>query len=320
VASGAGCGAALVPASIPAAPLRAADDKDALLNRAVQVAEEKLRSCGSELYSRFGVEAGNLRAITYAAGPRVLACRDMNTVALGKVGEPLIVLCTPQFWRKVEQDEEAAYFSSTSTCIRADSHECRTAGSTTAFDHAIVGRPVQAIGLAVTGPPAAARLARAGCTGASAARIGRRPARSDAGVRNARVQLASDSGARLTNDPQTTVAVFRRVSPATARTAPPRGRSWRALRTRAHVVSRADTASGCSRRGGRLRELSARYANSGRRRRPPVQRDGVHSDVRRDLRPLHARGLRRPFRVRGANQPGTAASNAQHVAVQHARA
>jgi hypothetical protein len=32
----------------------------------------------------------------------------MNTVALGKVGDPLIVLCTPQFWRKVEQDEEEA--------------------------------------------------------------------------------------------------------------------------------------------------------------------------------------------------------------------
>jgi hypothetical protein len=53
---------------------------------------------------------GLARAITYAVGPKVPAYRDMNTVALGKVGGPLIVLCTPQFRRKVEQDEEAAAY------------------------------------------------------------------------------------------------------------------------------------------------------------------------------------------------------------------
>jgi hypothetical protein len=101
--------AALVLLWSPAS--RAAEDKDTLLNRAVELAEAKLRSCGPRLHARFGVEAGSLRTITYAAGDRISACRDTNNVALGKVGEPLIVLCTPQFWRKVAQDEEsAAYF------------------------------------------------------------------------------------------------------------------------------------------------------------------------------------------------------------------
>jgi hypothetical protein len=105
------CSVALVLLSIPLSGLGADDDKDLLLNRAVQVAEKKLRTCGRDLHARFGVEPGNLRAITYAVGPNVRACRDLNNVALGKVGEPLIVLCTPQFWRKVEQsEEEAAYF------------------------------------------------------------------------------------------------------------------------------------------------------------------------------------------------------------------
>ena len=89
----------------------AADDKNALLNRTLLVAEQKLRTCGAELHARFGVEPGSLRAITYAVAPDVHACRDLNTVALAKVGEPLIVLCTPQFWRKAEQaPEDAAYF------------------------------------------------------------------------------------------------------------------------------------------------------------------------------------------------------------------
>jgi hypothetical protein len=102
---------ALVLLSVAAAPLAAASDKDVLLNRAVQAAEQKLRSCGPELHARFGVEPGSLRAITFAVAPNVRACRDLNTVALGKVGEPLIVLCTPQFWRMAEQArEEAAYF------------------------------------------------------------------------------------------------------------------------------------------------------------------------------------------------------------------
>jgi hypothetical protein len=102
------CTVAIILLSVPAAPLRAADDREALLNRALRAAEEKLRTCGPDLHARFGVEAGSLRAITYTVGPNIRACRDMNNVALGKVGEPLIVLCTPQFWRKVEQDEEAA--------------------------------------------------------------------------------------------------------------------------------------------------------------------------------------------------------------------
>jgi hypothetical protein len=102
------CTAAFVLFSLPAAPLKASDDRNVLLNRAVQRAEEKLRTCGPELYARFGVEAGSLRTITYAAGDNVRACRDLNTIVLGKVGEPLIVLCTPQFWRKVEQAEDEA--------------------------------------------------------------------------------------------------------------------------------------------------------------------------------------------------------------------
>jgi hypothetical protein len=105
------CTILFVLLSARVASLGAADDKDLLLNRAVQVAEKKLGACGPDLHARFGVEPGNLRAIAYAVGPNVRACRDMNTVALGKVGEPLIVLCTPQFWRKVQQsEEEAAYF------------------------------------------------------------------------------------------------------------------------------------------------------------------------------------------------------------------
>jgi hypothetical protein len=97
--------------SMPVPVLKAADDRNALLNRVLQTAEQKLRTCGPDVYARFGVEAGNLRAITYAAGPNIRACRDTNTLALGKVGEPLIVLCAPQFWQKVEQDrDEAAYF------------------------------------------------------------------------------------------------------------------------------------------------------------------------------------------------------------------
>jgi hypothetical protein len=85
-----------------------ADATNALLNRALQLAEKKLRACGPELHTRFGVEPGSLRAITYAVGANIRACRDTNTVALAKVGEPLIVLCTPQFWRKVHQDVEGA--------------------------------------------------------------------------------------------------------------------------------------------------------------------------------------------------------------------
>jgi len=105
------CTVALVLLSLRVASLGAADDKDLLLNRAVQVAEKKLRTCGPDLHARFGVEPGSLRAISYAVGPNIRACRDLNNVALGKVGEPLIVLCTPQFWRKVQQsEEEAAYF------------------------------------------------------------------------------------------------------------------------------------------------------------------------------------------------------------------
>src|SRR5262245_1696729 len=97
--------------AMPVSVLRAADERNVLLNRALQRAEQKLRTCGPDLHARFGVEAGSLRAITYAAGPNVQACRDMNNVALGKVGEPIIVLCGPQFWRKVEQNgDEAAYF------------------------------------------------------------------------------------------------------------------------------------------------------------------------------------------------------------------
>src|SRR5262245_48455606 len=97
--------------SMPAASLAAADDKNVLLNRALQVAEQKLRACGPELHARFGVEPGSLRAITYAVAPNVRECRDPNTVVLAKVGEPVIVLCTPQFWRKAEQaPEDAAYF------------------------------------------------------------------------------------------------------------------------------------------------------------------------------------------------------------------
>jgi hypothetical protein len=100
---------ALVLLAVPTA-LTAADDRDRLLNRALRTAEEKLLTCGGDLHARFGVEPGSLRTITYAVGP-VHACRDTNNVALGKRGEPFIVLCTPQFWRKVEQDEqEAAYF------------------------------------------------------------------------------------------------------------------------------------------------------------------------------------------------------------------
>jgi hypothetical protein len=97
--------------STPVDGLSAADDKNELLNRAVQRAEQKLRTCGADLHARFGVEAGSLRAIKYSASPDVRACRDTNNVALAQVGEPLIVVCAPQFWRKVEQDEdEAAYF------------------------------------------------------------------------------------------------------------------------------------------------------------------------------------------------------------------
>ena len=96
---------------LPSPALRASDDKDALLNRTIQLAEAKLRTCGPQLHARFGVKAGSLRTITYASGDNVRACRDTNNVVLGKVGEPLIVLCGPQFWRKVQQDEDsAAYF------------------------------------------------------------------------------------------------------------------------------------------------------------------------------------------------------------------
>ena len=102
---------AFVLLSIPVTLLGADDGQNVLLNQALRVAEQKLRTCGPDLHARFGVEPASLRAITYAVGPNVRACRDMNNVALGKVGEPLIVLCTPQFWRKVEQSEEdAAYF------------------------------------------------------------------------------------------------------------------------------------------------------------------------------------------------------------------
>jgi|SRR5262245_13508464 len=97
--------------SMPVTALKAADDRNVLLNRAIQAAEAKLRTCEPDLRSRFGIESGSLRAITYAANHKIQACRDMNNVALAKVGEPLIVLCTPQFWRKVAQDEdEAVYF------------------------------------------------------------------------------------------------------------------------------------------------------------------------------------------------------------------
>jgi hypothetical protein len=105
------CAITCVLLAVPTPRLGAADDRNALLNRAVQRAEQKLRTCRSGLQARLGVELGNLRAVTYAVGPGIRACRDMNNVALGKVGEPLIVLCTPQFWRVVEQDtDEAAYF------------------------------------------------------------------------------------------------------------------------------------------------------------------------------------------------------------------
>jgi hypothetical protein len=51
------------------------------------------------------------RASAPRSTPLFRRCRDLNNVALGKVGEPLIVLCTAQFWRKVQQsEEEAAYF------------------------------------------------------------------------------------------------------------------------------------------------------------------------------------------------------------------
>jgi hypothetical protein len=101
-------GTAVLAIPLVPAPLLRADDRDALLNRAVQAAEDQLQTCGEDLHARFGLEAGSLRAITYAVAPSLLACRDSNIVALGKVGEPVIVLCTPQFWRKVKQDEEAA--------------------------------------------------------------------------------------------------------------------------------------------------------------------------------------------------------------------
>jgi hypothetical protein len=105
------CTIACVLLSVPAPRLGADDDRNALLNRVVLRAEQKLQTCGSDLQTRFGVEVGSLRAVTYAVGPNIRACRDMNNVALGRVGEPLIVLCTPQFWRVVEQDmDEAAYF------------------------------------------------------------------------------------------------------------------------------------------------------------------------------------------------------------------
>ena len=100
--------AALVLALVPAAALEAADDKNVLLNRALKAAEQRLQACGPELHARFGVTAGSLRAITYAVGPDVRACRDSNTVALGKTGEALVVLCTPQFWRVAERDLEGA--------------------------------------------------------------------------------------------------------------------------------------------------------------------------------------------------------------------
>lgn len=105
------CVVTSVSLSMPAPRLGAADDRNALLNRVVQTAEQKLQVCGSDLQARFGVELGSLRAVSYVVGPNIRACRDMNNVALGKVGEPLIVLCTPQFWRVVEQDtDQAAYF------------------------------------------------------------------------------------------------------------------------------------------------------------------------------------------------------------------
>src|SRR5262245_19642240 len=88
----------------------AADVKNELLNRVVRAAETKLRSCGQALHAQFGLESGSLRWIRYVVGPNISLCRDMNNVALGRVGEPLIVLCTPQFWRKAEQDEEEAVY------------------------------------------------------------------------------------------------------------------------------------------------------------------------------------------------------------------
>ena len=102
---------AFVLLSAPCGLATAADERDELLNRAVLAAEAKLRTCGQALHARFGVERGSLRAIRYVAGSNIHACRDLNNVALAHFGKPLIVLCTPQFWRKVEQDEaEAAYF------------------------------------------------------------------------------------------------------------------------------------------------------------------------------------------------------------------